>query len=154
MVSEYGKLKFGEALRAWRRNAGLTQEQLATAVNLDKTTVSRWEHLNQAPDDRRPLASIARVLDCTELHLVNGTPPPIANPAAQMGTDVPAFIEFPDLRKLFVDEWSALPNESKHAIAIFATFIYEHALNGLPITSANIAVTANKAQDVEDIIDG
>jgi transcriptional regulator with XRE-family HTH domain len=30
-------------LRAWRKDAGLTQEQLGDMINTDKNTISRWE---------------------------------------------------------------------------------------------------------------
>lgn len=34
----------GKEFRRWRRNADITQEQVAEVIVADKSTISRWEH--------------------------------------------------------------------------------------------------------------
>lgn len=34
----------GKEFRKWRRNADITQEQVAEIIVADKSTISRWEH--------------------------------------------------------------------------------------------------------------
>ena len=34
----------GKEFRKWRRNADITQEQVADVIVADKSTISRWEH--------------------------------------------------------------------------------------------------------------
>lgn len=40
-------------LRAWRRNAGLTQEAAAEALGVDPSQLSRWENGKQLPKQNR-----------------------------------------------------------------------------------------------------
>lgn len=37
------KIKFAENLRELRKNAGMTQKQLAAVIGVDQRTVSAWE---------------------------------------------------------------------------------------------------------------
>ena len=54
-------LKFGENLRKYRLNAGLTQEQLADIFGVSLQSVSRWENAQKASyPDIELLCSIAR----------------------------------------------------------------------------------------------
>jgi transcriptional regulator with XRE-family HTH domain len=41
---------FGDRLKAFRKRAGLTQEQIAEAVGLTKSAVSQWESNASQPD--------------------------------------------------------------------------------------------------------
>ena len=34
----------GKDFRRWRRNADITQEQVAEIIVVNKSTISRWEH--------------------------------------------------------------------------------------------------------------
>lgn len=34
----------GNEFRKWRRNADITQQQVADVILVDKSTISRWEH--------------------------------------------------------------------------------------------------------------
>jgi transcriptional regulator with XRE-family HTH domain len=34
----------GKEFRKWRRNADITQQQVADVILVDKSTISRWEH--------------------------------------------------------------------------------------------------------------
>ena len=34
----------GKEFRRWRRNADITQEQVAEIIVVNKSTISRWEH--------------------------------------------------------------------------------------------------------------
>ncbi len=64
---------FGNRLRALRKKAGLTQEQLAEAVNVSLKTVQRWEF-----DKRQPrmeeIKALAKALGVSEADLLNDTP--------------------------------------------------------------------------------
>lgn len=43
-------MTFGERLKQFRESRGLTQEQLATAIGVAKTTVTGYERGNREPD--------------------------------------------------------------------------------------------------------
>ena len=51
----------GEAIQRARRNAGLTQEQLAAKVYVTRQAVSRWENGDRLPDIVT-LMRVARIL--------------------------------------------------------------------------------------------
>lgn len=42
-----------DALRNWRHDAGMTQEQAATALKVDASQLSRWENGHQLPKAQR-----------------------------------------------------------------------------------------------------
>lgn len=54
---------FGQALRFYRRRAGLTQAQLAGKVGVDQTTLSGWESRAESPRDPMALLQLADVLE-------------------------------------------------------------------------------------------
>ena len=56
----------GRIIRAWRRRAGLTQEQLARALSVTFSTVSRWEngHVQPSPLAWRAMARLAVERNC------------------------------------------------------------------------------------------
>jgi transcriptional regulator with XRE-family HTH domain len=51
-------LTIGEQIRAWRLDAGLTQEELARDMKVSSITVSRWERNVFAPE----AVTLARLL--------------------------------------------------------------------------------------------
>lgn len=55
------KRKWGLNIQRQRKFAGMSQEDLAAAINVKQSTVSRWESGDAAPSLDRQLA-IARVL--------------------------------------------------------------------------------------------
>ncbi len=55
------KRKWGLAIQRQRKFAGMSQEDLAAAVNVKQSTVSKWESGEIAPTPDRQLA-IARAL--------------------------------------------------------------------------------------------
>jgi transcriptional regulator with XRE-family HTH domain len=59
-------IQFGEWLRVFRENKGLTQEQLASRVGYNRTVISRWE---TGAMDIRPheVAEVALSLESPEL---------------------------------------------------------------------------------------
>lgn len=63
---------FGSRLRTLRKNAGLTQEQLAEAIGVHLNTISRWENDSDAPNMFK-LSLIAQALNVNENDLI--TPP-------------------------------------------------------------------------------
>ncbi len=50
-------------LEAARVNAGMTQKEVATAMNVDRTTVIRWEKAKKIPnyDESEKLAKLYRI---------------------------------------------------------------------------------------------
>lgn len=62
MVSEYPRL-WGENIRLMRKARGMTQGQLAEAVDVRTPSVSRWESGKAIPRDHHKIA-IATALDC------------------------------------------------------------------------------------------
>ncbi len=56
------------ALRKWRHDANLTQEQAATALKVDPSQLSRWENGRQLPKAQR-CRDIARVYRVDKGHV-------------------------------------------------------------------------------------
>ena len=57
-----------------RRQRGITQEELAQALSVNTTTLSRWENGHFEPKASM-LRGICEVLGCTESELLNGQSP-------------------------------------------------------------------------------
>ena len=55
-------LPFGETLRRLRTAKGLSQQQLAARLHVERTTISNWEANRRIPDMNR-LSDLARILD-------------------------------------------------------------------------------------------
>ena len=68
------EIGFSERLRALRKKAGLTQEELAGLIDVSIMTVRRWEWGERNPrlDENRRLAAALHV---TEAELLNGPDP-------------------------------------------------------------------------------
>ena len=64
---------FGERLRALRKKAGLTQEQLARAVNVSLKTVQRWE-FNKRQPRMEEIKALAIALGVSEADLLHDSP--------------------------------------------------------------------------------
>jgi len=56
----------GRIIRSWRRRMGLTQEELAQALSVTFSTVSRWEngHVQPSPLAWREMAKLAADCSC------------------------------------------------------------------------------------------
>lgn len=67
-----------------RRTAGLSQEELAHRVGVDRATVQRWEsgRTDPQPQHRRELARALGVVSGEVDHLLGVTAPPVPTPAA------------------------------------------------------------------------
>lgn len=63
---------FGQALRFYRKRAGLTQAQLAAKVDVDQTTLSGWESRAEPPRDPMALMQLADVLHVVDEDLQAG----------------------------------------------------------------------------------
>ena len=68
------RMTFGERLKALRKKAGLTQEELAEAVDVHINSVSRWENNELTPKTLK-IKALAKALNVTELDLLNDQPP-------------------------------------------------------------------------------
>ena len=66
-------ISFGSRLRALRKKAGLTQEELAEAIGVHLNTISRWENNSDSPNMLK-LKLIALALNVSENELIN---PPV-----------------------------------------------------------------------------
>lgn len=53
----------GEKIRMFREKAGMTQKELADALKLNQTSVSRWETGEHNPTASK-IVQIAQVLNC------------------------------------------------------------------------------------------
>ena len=63
----------GDNIKIFRKNKGLTQEQLAVELNVVRQTVSKWEK-NLSVPDAETLTRLADILDVSVSNLL-GTPP-------------------------------------------------------------------------------
>ena len=63
----------GENIKIFRKNKGLTQEQLAIKLNVVRQTVSKWEK-NLSVPDAETLTKLSEILDVSVSDLL-GTPP-------------------------------------------------------------------------------
>lgn len=64
----------GKNIARVRRQKGITQEELAQALSINTTTLSRWENDHFEPKTSM-LKEICEVLGCTESELLNGQSP-------------------------------------------------------------------------------
>lgn len=62
----------GENIKIFRKNKGLTQEQLAVKLNVVRQTVSKWEK-NLSVPDAETLTKLSEILDVSVSDLL-GTP--------------------------------------------------------------------------------
>lgn len=60
-------------MKSFRKSKGLSQEQLAEAINVHSVTVSRWENNELIPKTVN-IQQMARILGVSEAELLNGTP--------------------------------------------------------------------------------
>ena len=67
-------MTFGERLKAFRRKAGLTQEELAEKLDLHEITIRRWETELRQPR-LEDIKALATALGVTEADLLNDPPP-------------------------------------------------------------------------------
>ena len=65
----------GDNIKVIRKNKGLSQEELATRLNVVRQTVSKWEKGLSVPDAQM-LQKLAEVLDTTVAQLLDAQPEP------------------------------------------------------------------------------
>ena len=65
---------FGNRLRALRKKAGLTQEQLADNTGFSLMTIRRWEWGKRSPSVEE-VKALAKALNVSEADLLNDSPP-------------------------------------------------------------------------------
>ena len=65
---------FGNRLRALRKKAGLTQEQLADNTGFSLMTIRRWEWGERSPRVEE-VKALAKALNVSEADLLNDSPP-------------------------------------------------------------------------------
>ena len=67
------KESFGQRFQRLRKNAGLTQEEVATKLNITPQAVSKWENDASAPDIS-VLAELSDILSVSLDELLNKKP--------------------------------------------------------------------------------
>ena len=80
--------QFKDHLTALRAERGLTQEELARALNVTRQTVSKWERGLVAPDTVN-LSALGRLYGVSLDELVNGPPQEEPAPAEEAPPDAP-----------------------------------------------------------------
>ena len=55
-------MKIGENLKRFRKESGLSQEQVATIIKVDQSNVSRWER-NLSRPDYENLVKLAKIYE-------------------------------------------------------------------------------------------
>lgn len=69
--SERGdNMKFGDKLISLRKKAGLSQEELASKLNVSRQSVSKWESNNTYPETDK-IVQICNIFDCRMDDLIN-----------------------------------------------------------------------------------
>ncbi|MCI8417255.1 MAG: helix-turn-helix transcriptional regulator, partial [Lachnospiraceae bacterium] len=63
-------MEIGDVIRKYRKNKGMTQEEMATCLGITAPAVNKWERGNTLPDITL-LAPIARLLDITTDELLS-----------------------------------------------------------------------------------
>lgn len=71
-MTKFNKVEFGERLRKIRKDRGLSQENLATAINKNASTVARYETGKLVPD-AEDIFLMCRELEISEGQLFNDT---------------------------------------------------------------------------------
>jgi Predicted transcription factor, homolog of eukaryotic MBF1 len=66
------RMKFSEKLMSLRKSKGMSQEDLATKLNVTRQTISKWE-LDQTVPDMNKLAELAKLFEISIDELMNDT---------------------------------------------------------------------------------
>jgi len=82
---------FAEKLQAYRKNAGLSQEELAGQLGVSRQSVSKWE-LNQAYPETGKLIELSRLFGVTVDELLKEGPAPPPTPSRRKRTPVIAVL--------------------------------------------------------------
>lgn len=90
---------FGDRLEAARRNAGLTQRQLAERLGVRDTTLAAWEADRQEPRGNR-VQMIAGMLNVSLMWLLTGEGDGLSAPQDEGGMSAEAKAAFADLARL------------------------------------------------------
>ncbi len=64
-------MRFGEKLRALRKERGLTQAELAKEAGLGLKTITNYEKGNTYPQNREVYSTLAKILGCETAYLHN-----------------------------------------------------------------------------------
>lgn len=77
-MAEFNKQEFAERLKRIRKDKGLSQENLARAINKDTATISRFESGKLIPDAEQ-ITLMCNELEINESDLFNSSSRPISN---------------------------------------------------------------------------
>ena len=71
LIHERGdNMKFGDKLISLRKNAGMSQEDLASKLNVSRQSVSKWESNNTYPETDK-IIQICNIFECRMDDLIN-----------------------------------------------------------------------------------
>lgn len=77
-MAEFNRQEFGERLKKFRKDKGLSQENLARVIGKDATTIGRFESGRLIPDAEQ-ITLICNELEINESDLFNSSNKPISN---------------------------------------------------------------------------
>ena len=106
---------FGQTLKEIRRNKGLTQRQLATAVGVDFSYVSKVENDRMPPPAADTIVKICKALDIPpdEFLAMTGKMPTSIKEAISENPAAQQFLREAETMTLTDDEWGTLTQHLK-----------------------------------------
>ena len=106
---------FGQALKEIRRDAGVTQRELATAVGVDFSYISKIENDRMPPPAADTIVRICEVLGIPpdDLLAMTGKMPTAVKEAISENPAAQQFLREAQTMTLTDDEWGALTRELK-----------------------------------------
>ena len=105
-------MKIGERIRRSRRQAGMSQVQLAEAINVRRSAVSNWESANEVPPTMANLVAIAKACNVSLDWLGTGRGTMSIDDMDDIQTADAELIDAPQERKLLAT-FSSLPRQTQ-----------------------------------------
>ena len=134
--------QFGETLRRLRIEKGLTQQQLATQLSMDRSSITSWETGRHMPDIPM-ITQIAAALGVDASALLESSKEPVAVPNVLLIDDQPIILQggLPILREVmpnanvlgFSDPARALSFFEKNSVPLVFLDIELGTVNGLDL---------------------
>lgn len=138
---------FAEQLAAARKAAGMTQEDLADAVHVARSTVSSWEKGRTQPD----LDTMRQLMKTLQFDFLNGEAIPLATAEAELTTNAEAAgTEIVPTRKPGKKKIIALCALALVVIAVSAVMLISHNAKISKTASLNLTALHNPAPMIAD----
>ena len=117
---------FSETLAALRREAGLTQAELAERLGISKSAVSMYERGNREPE-LGLLEAMADLFGVSVSALLGRAEPPLVNGDAELTEYLEALRDRPEMRMLFSLTKNAAREDVEAAVRIIEALRGRHA---------------------------